>query len=173
MKTDLKVKRHKDRDDLTGEHVWGDAGQVILLLIFLVVWILDSFIFQFSTVLSHYVPLYVRMPASLVIWYCAGYLARSGLRIIFGETREQPIVIRKGVFNRVRHPIYLGSLLFLFGFSVLTLSVFSLILWLGIFVFYHFISRYEEKLLLNKFGAEYEKYMSEVPMWIPRLRIGV
>lgn len=171
MKTELKAKMHKDRDDLAGEHIWGDAGQVIFLVIFLIVWILDSFIFYYSTFLSNYVPLYVRIAVSLIIWTTAWYLAKSGLRIIFGEKRDQPIVVRKGVFDKVRHPIYLGSLLFLFGFFVLTLSIFSLILWLGIFMFYHIISRYEEKILVSRFGAEYKKYMSEVPMWIPRLRI--
>jgi len=172
MKTDLNVKKHEDRNDLAGEHVWGDAGQIILFLIFLVVWIDDSFIFQYSTFLSNAIPFYVRLPISLVILFGSAYFARSGLRIVFYEIREQPIVIRKGVFNLVRHPIYLGSLLFYFGLSVLTLSIFSFAVWIGIIAFYHIISRYEEKILLTKFGAEYEKYMSEVPMWIPRLRIG-
>ena len=142
-------------------------------MIFLVVWILDSFIFHYSTFFSLYVSVYIRIPVSLIIWYLAWYLARSGLRIIFGEIREHPIVIRKGVFSRVQHPIYLGSLLFLLGFIVLTFSILSSFIWLGIFVFYHFISRYEEKILVNKFGAEYMKYMNEVPMWFPRVKIGV
>jgi protein-S-isoprenylcysteine O-methyltransferase Ste14 len=34
-------------------------------------------------------------------------------------------------------------------------------------IFLHYISRYEEKLLLARFGEEYEQYMREVPMWIP------
>jgi protein-S-isoprenylcysteine O-methyltransferase Ste14 len=169
MEKDRKHKRHGDRSDLLGEHVWGDAGQLILFLIFLVVWIGDSFIFKYSTWLSGYVSIYVRLAIALVILSGSAYFARSGLRIVFGEIREQPIVIRKGVFNRVRHPIYLGSLLIYLGLIVLTLSIVSFILWLGIIVFYHAISRYEEKLLLDKFGEEYEKYMNEVPMWIPRL----
>ena len=146
---------------------------IILFVIFLVVWIGDSFIFKYSTFLSNFIPIYVRLPIALVILFGSAYFARSGLRIVFGEIREQPIVIRQGVFNRVRHPIYLGSLLFYLGLIVLTLSIISILVWLGIIAFYHFISRYEEKLLLDKFGAEYEKYRSEVPMWIPRLRINI
>ncbi len=170
MKAELKVKKHGDRDDLVGEHVGGDAGQLILFLIFLAVWIADSFIFQYSTSLSTYIPIHVRLPIVLIILSGAWYFAKSGLRIVFDEIREPPIVIRKGVFNRVRHPIYLGSLLFYLGLCVLTLSIFSFAIWIGIIAFYHFISKYEEKLLLDKFGVEYEKYRSEVPMWIPRLR---
>jgi protein-S-isoprenylcysteine O-methyltransferase Ste14 len=171
MEKDIRYKRHGDRNDLAGEHTMGDTGQIILLLIFLVVWGVDSFIFKYSTFLSNYIPFYVRLPIILVILSVSAYFARSGLRVVFVEIREPPIVIRKGVFNVVRHPIYLGSLLFYLGLSVLTLSVFSVIIWLGIIAFYHFISRYEEKLLLDKFGIEYEKYMSEVPMWIPRLNL--
>jgi protein-S-isoprenylcysteine O-methyltransferase Ste14 len=173
MEKDIKYTRHGDRNDLAGEHVFGDAGQIILFLIFLVVWVVDSFIFKYSTFLSNNIPIYVRLPIALVILSGSAYFARSGHRIIFGEVREQSTVIRKGVFNRVRHPIYLGSLLFYFGLNVLTLSIFSFAVWIGIIAFYHFISSYEEKLLLNKFDTEYEKYMSEVPMWIPRIRIGV
>jgi len=38
------------------------------------------------------------------------------------------------------------------------------------FIFLHFISRYEERLLLSRFGEAYELYMQDVPMWIPRLK---
>jgi len=128
--------------------------------------------YKYSTFLSSDIPIYVRLAIALVIFLGSAYFARSGLRIVFGETREQPIVIRQGVFNQVRHPIYLGSLLFYLGLIVLTFSIISFILWLGIIAFYHFISRYEEKILLDKFVDEYARYMSEVPMWIPRLKLG-
>jgi protein-S-isoprenylcysteine O-methyltransferase Ste14 len=172
MEKDIKYTGHGDRNDLAGEHVWGDAGQIILFLIFLVVWIGDSFVFRYSTLLSNYISFYLRLPIALVILSGSAYFARSGHRMIFDENREPSTVIRKGVFNRVRHPIYLGSLLFYVGLSVLTLSIISFAVWIGIIAFYHIISRYEEKLLLDTFGAEYEQYISEVPMWIPRLRIG-
>jgi protein-S-isoprenylcysteine O-methyltransferase Ste14 len=36
--------------------------------------------------------------------------------------------------------------------------------------FLHYISCYEEKLLLGRFGTEYEAYVRDVPMWIPHPR---
>jgi hypothetical protein len=39
--------------------------------------------------------------------------------------------------------------------------------WIIIVIFYYYISKYEEKLLLKKFGTEYKKYMKRVPMFIP------
>lgn len=171
MEKNIKYNRREDRNDLAGEHVWGDTGQLILLLIFVVVWIGDSFIFRYSTFLSNYISIYIRLPLALPILCGSIYFGWSGHRILFNEIREGIAVIRSGVFNRVRHPLYLGSLLFYLVLIVLTLSIFSFVLWIGIFTFYQFISRFEEKLLLNKFGSEYGNYMSEVSMWIPRCRI--
>jgi protein-S-isoprenylcysteine O-methyltransferase Ste14 len=172
MEKGMTFRRHTDRSDLVGEYVWGDIGQLILLIIFLAVWIVDSFVARYSTFLAAHIPLFLRLVVALGILACSGYLAQSGLRIVFGEIRERPTILHEGVFKVVRHPIYLGSILLFLGLSIATTSIASMIIWIGITCFYHFIARYEEKLLLSRFGAEYEKYMREVPMWIPKLRQG-
>jgi len=74
------------------------------------------------------------------------------------------------VFKVVRHPIYLSEILFYCGLLILSISLAGFVVLLMAIVFLHYISRYEEKLLLARFGEEYSKYMQEVPMWIPRLR---
>ncbi|MFC1724872.1 methyltransferase family protein [candidate division KSB1 bacterium] len=162
---------HHNREDLAGEHRFGDMGQFLLFLIFIAVWITDSFFLHFSTFLSTYVPLYLRIPISGIILFTAGYFAKKGLNIVFGEIREKPAVIRKGVFNIVRHPVYLGAILIYPGFFILTMSIISTFIWFLIIAFFYFISKHEEKLLLSKFGEEYEKYRNEVPMLIPRIKI--
>ncbi|UCC11368.1 MAG: isoprenylcysteine carboxylmethyltransferase family protein [candidate division WOR-3 bacterium] len=159
--------RGRERKDLVGEHPFGDTGQLILLLVFLIVWIGDSFILKLSTMATQYVPVSVRVVLFLVGITLAGILAQRGLSIVFGEERERPCVIKKGVFNLVRHPIYLGSLLLYLSCLLLTLSLLSVLVWLIIIAFYVYISRHEEKLLLARFGSEYEDYMGEVPMLIP------
>ena len=168
----LDGKRDSERQDLVGEHVFSDLGQLLLLFIFLAAWIVDSFFLKYSTFISKYIPLFVRIPLSIIILFSAGYLARMGLNIVFGEVREEPIVIRKGVFSIVRHPIYLGSILLYLGLLTLTFSITATIIWIFIIAFYYFISRHEEKLLLKEFGKDYEEYMREVPMLIPRIKIG-
>ena len=45
-------RHHENRDDLVGEHTFGDMGQLILLVIFLVVWVADSFFLHYTTFLS-------------------------------------------------------------------------------------------------------------------------
>ena len=90
--------------------------------------------------------------------------------MVFGEAREEPRVIRKGVYNIVRHPMYLGALLLYLGLLVSTFSLIAAGIWVVIIIFYYFNSKHEEKLLLDKFGKDYEDYNNEVPMLIPRIR---
>ena len=163
------ARKHSHRDDLTGEHKAGDAGQVILACIFFAVWILDTFFLKYTTFLNGYVPLVVRIPIGMILLVLSVTLVKNGLSIVFGEERESPGVIRKGVFNVVRHPVYLSEILLYLGFILLSISIASVFIWVTAFLFLHFISRYEEKLLLDRFGEEYERYIKEVPMWFPRL----
>jgi len=163
-------KAERQRDDLTGEHTVSDAGQAVLACLFAATWITDTFFFQYSTFLNQYVPLGVKIPLGVVLLVLSGYLARTGLSIVFGEERKTPGVIRKSVFNVVRHPVYLSEILLYLGLLMLNISLAAGVVWVVAIGFLHYISRYEERLLLERFGEEYELYMREVPMWIPRLR---
>ena len=160
--------RHHDRDDLIGEHAAGDAGQIILLCLFLATWIADTFFFRYTTFLNQYVPLAVRIPVGVVLLVLSVYLVRAGLAIVFGEERDPPGVINKGVFNVVRHPVYLSEILFYLGLLMFSISLAAVVVWVVAIGFLHYISRHEEKLLLAHFGEQYAQYMRDVPMWIPR-----
>jgi protein-S-isoprenylcysteine O-methyltransferase Ste14 len=162
--------KERERNDLVGEHPCGDTGQLILLFVFLIVWVGDSFILKLSIILTRYVPFGIRAVLFTIGVLAAGYLAHKGLGIVFGEEREHPCVIRKGVFNLVRHPIYLSAILLYLSCCLLTLSALSFLVWLIIVTFYIYISRHEERMLLDRFGREYADYMREVPMLIPWTR---
>ena len=169
-----KRHTHKDpqhqRSDLTGEHTFGDAGQLILACLFMVTWVVDTFILKYTTFLNHYVPNAIRIPIGIVLLVVSGYLARTGLSIVFSDKREKPGVIRKSVFGVIRHPIYLSEILLYLGLLMLSLSLAAAFVWGIAILFLHYISKHEERLLLARFGEEYKRYMREVPMWIPRLR---
>lgn len=160
-------RRDAHRKDLAGEHKWGDTIQLVFLFLFLVVWVLDSFILHYTTFLTDAVPFLIRTAFGISILSISFILARSGMKIVFGEEREKPHVISNGVFSVVRHPIYLGAILFYLGMICFSLSLASAAVWVMIVVFYRFISRYEEKLLLRMFGKEYSEYMEKVPMLFP------
>ena len=160
-------RRYAEREDLTGEHPLGDTIQLVFLIVFLAVWILDSFVFKYSTFLADKIAWYIRWPAALIVLVFSFLLARSGLRVVFGESREVPHVITDGAFSMVRHPIYLGAILLYLGAILITLSLLSAALWVVIIVFYWYISRYEELLLINTFGDAYRDYKKRVPMLFP------
>ena len=162
-------KAEQQRDDLTGEHAVGDVGQIVLACLFAATWIADTFFFRYTTFLNPYLPLVVRVPLVVSLLALSGYLARTGLSIVFGQEREEPGVIRKSVFNVVRHPVYLSEILLYLGFLILSISLAAVVVWVIAIRFLHYISRYEERMLLARFGQEYEEYIREVPMWIPRL----
>ena len=162
-----KIGHHKDRNDIIGEHRFSDIGQLILFILFMVLWILDSFVFHFSTFLNEYIKIYISAPIGGVILLISGYLAFTGLKIVFVDVREQPEVIKTGVFKFTRHPIYLGSILLYFGLTLITLSIASLGFLVLISAFYEYIATYEEHLLEENFGDQYTAYAAETRKWVP------
>ena len=160
--------RHEDRDDLTGEHALTDIGQLVLAVLFAGVWIADSFFLKATIFLNAYVPLTIRIPVGAILLVVSAFLARGSLGIIFGETRPEPHVVRRGVFAVVRHPMYMSEILLYLGLLLFSLSLATGVVWLSAIGFLHYVSRTEEKLLLARFGDEYATYMREVPMWVPR-----
>ncbi len=81
-----------------------------------------------------------------------------------------PVLIRTGILGVIRHPIYSGSLLMLFGFlfyrptttNLVTVVCMCLYLIVGIY--------FEERKLVKVFGTKYISYKQEVPMLIPKIR---
>ncbi len=162
-------KEHHNRSDLIGEHSFGDAGQLISLLIFAIVYIVDGFFLKISTFLNGSIALYIRVPLAVIVFGISAYFIVRSIGIIFGEVREKPEVIRKGVYELIRHPMYVSEILLYFGLLCLNISLITVGVYLLIIIFLYAICRYEEKILIEHFGEEYKKYMQDVPMWIPRL----
>jgi len=154
-----------------GEHPFGDAGQLILLASFLILWIADSFFLRTSTFLSGHVPRYVRLLFLGFALVTAVYLSLSGHDAARREQRGTKVV-SSGGFRYVRHPLYSACLLFYLGLAVSTASIFSLAFFVVIFVFYNYIASFEERLLDEKFGEEYRKYQRRTGKWVPGIGKG-
>ncbi len=151
-----------------GEHPIGDSGQLILLVLFLLIWVVDSFFLRISTFLSEDISLYIRLVILGLILVTAVYLIRSGHTVVNHKQRPSGVV-STGAFQYVRHPLYLGSIMFYLGLAVSTASLFSLVLVGLIFIFYNFIASYEEKLLEDRFHEEYRNYKIKTGKWVPRI----
>jgi len=78
-------------------------------------------------------------------------------------------LITAGPYSFIRNPIYIGNMLMCLG-AIVT----SELLWLGpitlfyCFSIYSLVVRYEEDHLLEKYGESYQRYLLEVPRWLPR-----
>ncbi|MEE9552961.1 MAG: isoprenylcysteine carboxylmethyltransferase family protein [candidate division Zixibacteria bacterium] len=149
-----------------GEHPFGDTGQLIFLALFIIVWVLDSFVMRISTLPSTYLPLYVRLPVALVVFAFSIYLAKASHHVVGSDQRPQQ-VISDGIFSRMRHPLYMSVILFYLALIIPTFSIISFALWILIFFFYNFIAGYEEKLMEEKFGQDYITYKQKTAKWLP------
>ncbi len=149
-----------------GEHPFGDAGQLILLVLFLSIWGGDSFFLRKSTFLSDYLPLYLRLFILALTITIALYLFKSGHVAVSHQQRPNN-VLTDGAFRYVRHPLYLACILTYFGLMFSTASLSSLAFIAGAFIFYNYIANYEERLMILKFGEEYVNYKKRTGKWLP------
>ena len=152
-----------------GEHPFGDAGQMILFVLFVIVWIADSFWFKVSGVVSEYIPLWVRIVVAALLLAASLCLVKAG-HAVLDKDQISGGVMSTGAFRLVRHPLYLGSILFYLCLTVLTDSLAALAMLVVIFMFYDYIARYEERLLVERFGDDYRRYRQKTGKWIPRLK---
>ena len=76
----MAAQRH--REDLTGEHRLGDAGQLILMVLFFAVWSLDSFVLHYTTLRRAIAPLWVRAIVGVVLMGTAGLFWTEGAPLL-------------------------------------------------------------------------------------------
>jgi protein-S-isoprenylcysteine O-methyltransferase Ste14 len=78
-------------------------------------------------------------------------------------------LVARGPYAVVRNPIYVAIVTSLFGeaifFRASVLAVYAALMFIATFAF---VVLYEEPTLRRKFGTPYERYLREVPRWLPR-----
>ena len=74
-----------------------------------------------------------------------------------------------GLYRYVRNPIYVAVVAIILGQGILfgdtRLMIYGGLMWLA---FHGFVLAYEEPVLAESFGAQYEDFRANVPRWIPR-----
>jgi protein-S-isoprenylcysteine O-methyltransferase Ste14 len=141
--------------------------QIVCVTLFMIVWCSDSFNLNFSTFLGDFVPSEIRAAVALILIVVGFGVSWQGHWLLFGK-KLWPRLVTTGVFAYVRHPIYLGFILFYLGFVVGTMSLLSIIPWLLVVRLYVSMANFEERKLEERFGEEYLEYERRVPKWIPR-----
>jgi protein-S-isoprenylcysteine O-methyltransferase Ste14 len=75
-----------------------------------------------------------------------------------------------GLYRYVRNPIYIAVVAIILGQAILfgdwRVMTYGVFMWLA---FHAFVLTYEEPVLAQSFGAQYEDFRANVPRWIPRL----
>lgn len=92
------------------------------------------------------------------------------LSSFIGVREENNKFIRSGILNKVRHPIYSGTILVVIGFLLFNPTLATLVSTCCIFGYLPIGIYLEEKKLIIQFGSEYLSYKKEVPSLIPRVK---
>ena len=93
----------------------------------------------------------------LGIWFSTKFAIKKGHQII-----------TSGPYKIVRHPIYLGGTLAIWGFTLALDSLITLIILAIPFpLIFYLNSKAEERLFLKEMPTEYQKYQEEVPRLFP------
>ena len=160
------------------------AGALAGLSILAVVWFSLNFFLVF--------------PAGILWWFEAGFRPPSGatrvlgagvialgatvwmgpLRrfIVEGRGTPAPLVppdtlVVRGLYTRVRNPMYSSYVVIALGEAILyrsyPLAVYALCLWC---IAHAYVVGSEEKVLRQRFGAQYAEYCASVGRWLPRRR---
>lgn len=89
--------------------------------------------------------------------------------IVMDRNAHSEILITHGPFAQIRHPLYTGA-----GFMLAAMAVFLPVAvavpfwiyeaWIGLR-----LARYEEQLMLDRFGDAYRHYMQQTGRYLPRL----
>ena len=88
----------------------------------------------------------------------------SGIRSAAHEEK----LVTTGLYSKVRHPLYAGIILIFLGYFIFSGSISAgthlacLLAYLPIGIYF------EEKNLVEKYGADYKNYRTEVPALVPK-----
>lgn len=84
-----------------------------------------------------------------------------------GRSRPENLVVT-GFYRWMRHPLYTGSLVFLWLTPVMTRNLAAL--YLGFTAYFILGAVLEERKLLKLFGEAYAEYQTQTPMFFPSVR---
>ena len=73
-----------------------------------------------------------------------------------------------GIYERIRHPQYVGFILILTGFLFQWPTILTLLMYPVLVVMYVRLAKHEEEDARARFGAEYEQYAAGLPRFIPK-----
>jgi protein-S-isoprenylcysteine O-methyltransferase Ste14 len=128
--------------------------------------LITSFLPFWNNIIISYLGFVIYLSGGLLTIVARTQLGRFGTGELITEEDHQ--LITHGVYNHVRNPMYSGGLIATIGFCLVFRSIIILII---MFIYYFLILRIrmieEERLLLEKFGEEFEEYKKRTKRLFP------
>ncbi|MFX0057141.1 MAG: methyltransferase family protein [Candidatus Hodarchaeota archaeon] len=160
----MNVRRHEGHErEIPHAHFY----HIILPIIFMVIWFLDSQIFQISTILNDFLPLMIRFSIFILIIIIAITFIMLSHRALFKNHQPPTKIITSGILGYSRNPMYFGIILIYLAFIFLSISLISIGIFIMIFLVYNRMVNFEENLLEKMFGKDYLDYKKRVRKWFP------
>ncbi len=94
----------------------------------------------------------------------------SGIQALENTPVETPTLQQKGLHKYVRHPLYFGTLLFVWGLFLLLPFLSNLIAVVVLTIYVLIGIHLEEQKLILEYGEKYKQYSKNVPKLIPKIR---
>jgi protein-S-isoprenylcysteine O-methyltransferase Ste14 len=125
--------------------------------------IIERAFFHFGPVLNWVGAFLTVVGVAFAIW------ARYRLGRTWGSnTKEDPVLITSGPYAYVRHPLYAGAMLGLFG-SALTGSIVAVVMFIISIIFCLLRIHKEERVMLGLFPGKYPAYQARTKRLIPHM----
>jgi protein-S-isoprenylcysteine O-methyltransferase Ste14 len=99
----------------------------------------------------------------VIIFLAGGEFRKKGGAAKGKSIVHTTVVVDSGIYSVVRHPQYLGFILFVLALVLMSQHWLSVVSWImGSTLFYKDVLR-EEQMSIEKFGDDYKRYMQKVP----------
>ena len=111
--------------------------------------------------------------AGALLFAVGGYFGIAGVLVLgrsltpYPQPRADAELVQRGIYARVRHPLYTSVMLAALGWALVWQSGPALGAALGLIPFFHAKARREERWLREKFPG-YGGYAQRVPRFLPR-----
>ena len=151
--------------------------------IFLSIVILAYFVAMFSYILLPDWIFWAHLDLHVVIRWSGVVLAALGIGLLVWihhtlgrqyaaklEIQKEHALIEAGPYKKVRHPMYTVFILFSLAVALIAANLLILIFAILIAIPFHWISRKEERMLIDQFGEEYQSYMKRSGRFLPPFR---
>jgi len=106
---------------------------------------------------------------SIMLIICRKYFFYLSGISVFYNTQPDAVLQTNGLHRYMRHPLYFGTLLFIWSLFLLMPYLNHLLACFIITIYTLLGAQIEEKKLVEQFGEKYIKYKKQVPMIVPRL----